>query len=116
MSEVYAPELRTAIDAVRQAMTLCRTVQSKITPDVLAKKDRSPVTVADFGSQALICRALHESFAKDPIVAEEDSADLRKPENSNILDQVLQHVAGARPGADRHQVCDWIDRGRTREF
>ena len=47
---------------------------AEISPEVLAKKDKSPVTVADFGSQALICRALIESFPDDPVIAEEDAA------------------------------------------
>ena len=37
-----------------------------------------PVTVADFGAQALICQAIGESFPKDAIVAEEDSQELRE--------------------------------------
>ena len=46
---------------------------------MLAKKDKSPVTVADFGSQALICRALAEAFPDDPVIAEEDAVELRAP-------------------------------------
>ena len=65
---------------------------AEISPEVLAKKDKSPVTVADFGSQALIARALAEAFPDDPVIAEEDSAELRQPENAPLLDQVLRHV------------------------
>ena len=53
---------------------------SQISPDVLAKKDKSPVTVADFGSQALICRTLAEAFPDDPVIAEEDAAELKTRE------------------------------------
>jgi 3'(2'), 5'-bisphosphate nucleotidase len=109
-------ELSIAIEAVRQAARLCQAVQSEITPDVLAKKDRSPVTVADFGSQALVCRALHEAFARDPIVAEEDSSDLEKPENSGILDQVVQRVRTIESHVDRRTVCEWISRGHSRQY
>ena len=52
----YAVELQTALSAVRAATRLCRSVQATITPEVLDKKDNSPVTVADFGSQAVVCR------------------------------------------------------------
>src|SRR5262245_44574784 len=93
MPHAYERELEVALASVRQAMSLCQAVQSGITPDVLAKKDRSPVTVADFGSQAIVCHALHESFPSDAIVAEEDSADLRRPENAAILDQVIERVS-----------------------
>jgi 3'(2'), 5'-bisphosphate nucleotidase len=93
-------------------------VASEISPEVLAKKDRSPVTVADFGSQALIARAFGEAFPDDPVIAEEDAAELRLPENATILDQVVRRVRavgaghdgdGGAPGAD--EVCRWIDRG-----
>ena len=43
------------------------------------KDDSSPVTVADYGAQALVAWSLLRSFPDQPIslVAEEDSADLR---------------------------------------
>ena len=77
MSRLYQPELAVAIRAVREAARLCRAVGAEISSDVLAKKDKSPVTVADYGSQALICDVLAESFPDDPVIAEEDSAELR---------------------------------------
>ncbi len=117
--EPYDREQAVAIEAVRAAARLCQAVAASISPDVLAKKDKSPVTVADFGSQALICRALGEAFPDDPVIAEEDAADLRLAENAPILDRVVEHVA-AVCGADgnrsvstisREQVCSWIDHG-----
>jgi 3'(2'), 5'-bisphosphate nucleotidase len=116
MTHSYERELRVAIDSVRQAAILCQAVQIEITADVLAKKDRSPVTVADFGSQALVCRALHEAFPSDPIVAEEDSSELKAAENAAILGQVLRYVRTSQAGADGPTICDWIDRGHTRQF
>jgi 3'(2'), 5'-bisphosphate nucleotidase len=116
MPHAFERELQVATEAVRHATTLCRAVQAEITPDVLAKKDRSPVTVADFASQAIVCHALHEAFEGDSIVAEEDSADLQKPANAMILDQVVRYVAAYHADADHRTICDWIDRGRTREF
>ena len=121
MSRRYEWEREVAVQAVREAARLCRAVAAEISPDVLAKKDKSPVTVADFGSQALIARALAEAFPDDPIIAEEDSAELRQPENAAILDQVLRHVRAVRAGVDASEtagldageVCRWIDRGGT---
>ncbi len=120
MTSSYKHEQEVAIDAVRLAARLCRAVAAELSPEVLAKKDKSPVTVADFGSQALICRALAEAFPEDPIIAEEDAAELRQPENAPILDQVLRHVravgvdTGDRLTAD--EVCRWIDRGGTSQY
>ena len=71
------PELSTALKAVRQAAVVCRAVQSSITPDTLEKKDKSPVTVADFASQALVCRQLEEDFPDDPVIGEEGAKELQ---------------------------------------
>jgi 3'(2'), 5'-bisphosphate nucleotidase len=118
MSHLYEHEQTAAIRAVRQAARLCQTVRSQIRPEALDKKDKSPVTVADFGSQALICRALAQAFPDDPIIAEEDSAELRRAENRAILNQVVEHVraldAGSDPSPD--DVCDWIDLGAAGEY
>ena len=46
----FAEELRIAQQAVRQAAAVCRAVQSSITTESLDKKDKSPVTVADFAT------------------------------------------------------------------
>jgi HAL2 family 3'(2'),5'-bisphosphate nucleotidase len=114
---LYECEREVAVRAVREAARLCRAVAAEISPEVLAKKDKSPVTVADFGSQVLICRALAEAFPADPIIAEEDAAELRQPENAPLLDQVLRQVRGIR-GDDlsADEVCRWIDRGGTSQY
>ena len=57
-SPPLARELDVALAAVREAAVLTRAVQAEITPAVVEKRDRSPVTLADWGSQALICRAV----------------------------------------------------------
>jgi 3'(2'), 5'-bisphosphate nucleotidase len=116
MPSTYERELQVGIDAIRHAAKLCRAVQAGIEPEALAKKDKSPVTVADFGSQALVCRALHEAFADAPVIAEEDSSELKSAENAPILDRVTDYVRAVRPEANGASVCDWIDRGRMREF
>ncbi len=120
MNRLYESEREVAAHAVREAARLCQAVAAEISPEVLAKKDKSPVTVADYGSQALICRALGEAFPEDPIIAEEDAAELRQPENMAILDQVALHVRAVRAdgghGLDAAEVCQWIDRGGTSQY
>jgi 3'(2'), 5'-bisphosphate nucleotidase len=116
MPSAFEHEREVAIRAVREAASLCRAVRGGIAPESMAKADLSPVTVADFGSQALICRTLAESMPGDPVVAEEDSADLRRPENERLLDQVLDHVRAIRSEADPEDVCRWIDRGEERGY
>lgn len=116
MSQPYSRERERAVRAVREAAVLCRAVRKQVDPGVLAKADRSPVTVADFGSQALVGRALAASFPDDPLIAEEDAADLRRPENAGLLAEVVAQVRSSRPGSDATSVCEWIDRGGTRTF
>src|SRR5262245_45445870 len=109
----FARELAVALEAVRLASAVCRNVQSRITPEVLQKKDRSPVTVADFASQAVICRTLADAFGGDPVIAEEDSAELRGGAQSQFRDRVAEEVAAAGMRGSPDEICDWIDRGRT---
>jgi 3'(2'), 5'-bisphosphate nucleotidase len=106
-------EKQAAIEAVVQAAELCQAVRTEMASvDSLEKGDKSPVTVADFGSQALICRHLSVEFPYDPIVGEEDSADLREPENAHRLAQVTQYAQRFQPDASPEMVCRWIDVGK----
>src|SRR2546430_1419506 len=99
MGRSLARERDVAMRAVREAALVCRAVQGGLDLSAMAKEDRSPVTIADFGSQALICRALEEAFPDDPVVAEEDAADLRRAENAGSLSEVVRHVAAVRGDA-----------------
>ena len=64
--------------AAMTAAKVCQYVRETMVPDAMQKNDQSPVTVADYGAQAVVCKALLEAFPDDPVVAEEDAADLRK--------------------------------------
>lgn len=102
-----------AIKAVITAGKLCQHIQTEmVSSDAIQKSDRSPVTVADFGSQALICKAIGDVFPEDVIVAEENAKSLR--ENDALLNRVVEYVKSSLNGL-RHispeMVCEWIDRG-----
>ena len=112
----YQREQEIAIQAVREAATLCTAVQAKISSSVLEKKDKSPVTVADFGSQALVCRAIREAFPNDPIIAEEDSEALQTGDNAHLLEKVVAEVSAVRPGTGTETVCEWIDFGGAQDY
>ncbi len=116
MDDLYRAELELAIRAVRQAAHLCRAVRSGMDGGVMEKTDLSPVTVADFGSQALVCRLLQMELPADPVIAEEDSAELREPGNATTLDAVVSHVRHALGDATAEQVCGWIDHGNAKSF
>ncbi len=108
---MYDRELNTAIKAVREAATLCARVQSQIDDAVLEKNDKSPVTIADFASQALVCSTINEAFPDDPIIAEEDSADLQIPENTPLLVRITNEISATRSETTSDLACRWIDFG-----
>ena len=112
----YDRERTVAFRAVQAAAELCQSVRSNFDDNVLKKEDRTPVTVADFGSQALICRALRDAFPDDPVIGEEDSSALRTGENAGVRDQLLAEVRAHHPSADAETVFDWIDHGTAQSY
>lgn len=109
-------ELATGLNAVRTAAAVCRSVQSAIASDALEKKDKSPVTVADFASQAIICRELQKHFPDDPVIGEEGSEELRSDDGSGFLDRIVDECSQVGITATGEEVCDWIDRGSLQEY
>jgi 3'(2'), 5'-bisphosphate nucleotidase len=114
MSTPYQTERDFALEAVIRAAGLCRQVQSEMVRPLASQKgDRSPVTVADYGSQAIVCRSLAAAFPGDPVVAEETAEALRRPNQAEMLEFVSRYVHGVLPGAAPADICDWIDRGQA---
>jgi len=113
MSERYQTEMAAAIAAVKRACAVCRAVQADlVTAATLEKRDKSPVTVADFASQAVICHALAEAFPDDPVVGEEGAAELRGDDAAALRGKVVDHVNGAlQRDLAPEAVLDLIDRG-----
>ena len=110
MTMPYQQEKETAIRAVTAASNLLKGIQNDLKRSI-QKEDRTPVTVADYGSQAVICKIINETFPEDPIVAEEDSNELSKPEHAEILSQVTHYVNTSFPRVSSGEVCQWIDLG-----
>lgn len=81
----------------------------------IEKSDHSPVTIADFGSQALICSRLRSAFPDDPIIAEETASMLRSEEGVAARKGVCQYVRDLRPDASEDQILEWIDYGNQKE-
>ena len=76
----YAKELEIAELAVQRAALLTKRVFHEKAKGTVSKDDKSPVTIGDFGAQALIISALKANFPEDQIVAEEEAASLRSNE------------------------------------
>ncbi|MGB7087335.1 MAG: 3'(2'),5'-bisphosphate nucleotidase [Phormidesmis sp.] len=107
----FEKEKEVAIAAATAAATICEQVRKTMVPEAIEKKDRSPVTVADFGAQAVVCKALAESFPNDPVVGEEDAGELKTPEMAERLQQVTDYVKQVAPEATPETVTQWIDHG-----
>ncbi len=108
----YAEHRQAAIEAVVAASRLCQAVQAKLVAgSTLEKGDKSPVTVADFGAQAIVSHLLGEAFPGIPLVGEEDAAALREEGNAALKNKVLDGVASVLPGLSEEQVLGAIDRG-----
>ena len=107
----YDREKQIAIEATIAAAKLCEQVRQNISPEAIEKKDKSPVTIADYGSQALICKALAEAFPNDPVIAEEDAAALGAPEMQAQLQQATDYIQGIVGEATTADVLKWIGHG-----
>lgn len=108
----YEQELQVAIAAVSDAAVLCERVRQQRGGEAMQKQDQSPVTIADFGAQAIICRALALAFPQDAIVAEESATLLKQPEMRDQLEQVTTYVQQVVPDATPETVLTWIDHGK----
>ncbi len=107
----FEKEKEVAIAAAINAAIICEQVRKTMVPEAIEKKDKSPVTVADFGAQAVVCKALKEAFPNDPVVGEEDAGELKTPEMTARLQQVTDYVKQVAPNATPETVTQWIDHG-----
>ena len=86
----YRKELKVAELAVQRATLLTQRVFHEKAKGTLSKDDKSPVTIGDFGAQALIIHAIRRNFPTDEIVGEEEASSLR--ENKDLLNQIWELV------------------------
>ena len=94
MPQNYDKEIRVASLAVQRAAILTKKVFEEKEKGTLSKDDRSPVTIGDFGAQALIIKALKSTFPTDEVVGEEEASSLR--ENAKLSAQVWSLVKDVR--------------------
>jgi 3'(2'), 5'-bisphosphate nucleotidase len=106
-------QLGAATAAVRAAARACVAVQDRlVSPETIQKKDKSPVTVADFASQAIVCAILEQALPDDRVVGEEDAKELRQDDQAavrQVITEQVQAVVGRE--VSEEEVLRWIDRG-----
>ena len=100
--------------AVRDAAQLCRLVQEKylVASAKASGAQTEPVTIADYGSQAIICRALQAHYPRDAVVAEESGAQFLQLVSDQQCEQVLSlltRVLGVTVCVD--ELVAWLDFG-----
>lgn len=124
MATRYHEDVVLATKAVRLASRLCQSVQrGLIAKETQTKSDKSPVTVADYGSQALVSWSLAREYPSGSfsMVAEEDSEELRTEEGAPMLERITQLVnetiasdATLDVGPlSKEDVLEAIDRGNS---
>jgi len=105
-------QLYAAREAVALACGVCRQVQAALDElRSITKDDKSPVTVADYASQAIVAKTLHGHLGPINLVAEENSNFLREDDHRPHLDATLAAVRDVFPEATADDVLDWIDLG-----
>ncbi|RMZ80904.1 hypothetical protein DV737_g2764, partial [Chaetothyriales sp. CBS 132003] len=119
----YEKELHVAQLAVARASILTKAVFREKAKGTLAKDDKSPVTVGDFGAQALIISAIKHNFPQDEIVGEEEASSLRN--NTALSARVWNIVKEVRlsdaesdaalggPITSEAEMLDAIDQGNS---
>lgn len=107
-------------EAVRQAAKLCRQIQThSLTSSTKHSKEKGytePVTLADYGSQAIICRALSQHFPDDAVISEEAGAQFLELTDENARAQVFNLLTNLLDvNVTQDDVVRWLDFGSGRD-
>lgn len=111
MSDLAERVLDIARAAGRRAAIVCRgALAATDGAGAMAKGDDSPVTIADYGSQAVILEAVREAFPGHGVIAEEGASALRAGA-SEAATALLARLVGEALGrtASFEEICDAID-------
>jgi 3'(2'), 5'-bisphosphate nucleotidase len=112
MNRASSQEKDVALQCAFEAGRLIAKIrQETLSAEAITKADRSPVTLADYGAQAVVCRILKDAFPEDVIVAEEKSELLRDPGNAELLAKLAGFVRQIFADATEAALCQWVDYG-----
>ena len=101
--------------AVRQAAVLCQRVQEHylVSSD---KGGHEPVTIADYGAQAILSRAISQYFPDDAILAEEQGGQFMELVSDELRQEVIRLISEILGIAvTQMEVVKWLDYGQNRE-
>lgn len=116
----YERERMVAIEAARLAGQLCLAVRREMlgeNPDEaqIEKAGKEPVTIADYGAQAIVLQRIAHHFPDDGTVAEERATEFDTLTNDSQKTKVVYHV-GAVLGntVSLDEIRGWLDFGRQK--
>jgi 3'(2'), 5'-bisphosphate nucleotidase len=108
----HAKLVEAATAAVAEACIVCRAVQKALEKvKAITKDDSSPVTVADYASQAVIAHRLRVLLGEIVLVGEEASTTLRQDDHTPHREATLAAVREVWAGASEKDMLDAIDAG-----
>lgn len=106
----YRKELEIATLAVKRASVLTKKLSDDIASTLASgthtKEDKSPVTVGDYASQALINHAIKLNFPQDEIVGEEDADTLRQDdeEGKKLSESVFKIITEVQAKTNKSNI------------
>ncbi|MDX2160966.1 MAG: inositol monophosphatase family protein [bacterium] len=109
-------DLKPILHAARQAADLTRRVQKLHLANADKGTGSDPVTIADYGSQAVLLRAISHAYPDDGILAEE-SGDQFLSLVSDAHRRTILEIVGDVIGESitEGQLIGWLDWGRGRD-
>lgn len=102
-------DLEPILQAVRRAARLCHEVQQT---EIIrsSKTGKEPVTIADYGSQAILCEAISRAFPDDAVMAEESGAQFTTLVDADEQRRVTELIGtGLGRPVSEQQVVEWLD-------
>src|SRR5688572_20072732 len=111
----YEKEREVAQEAARRAGLLCIAVRNEMldSPEKMEKAGKEPVTIADYGAQAIVLRTIQEHFPQDTSLAEEWGDEFIALSTEEQRANVLRHVGqAAGQNCTLEEVRGWLDFGR----
>lgn len=108
----YGKMIEAGREAVTLASSVCREVQASLDEvRAITKDDKSPVTVADYASQAIVAWVLRERLGEIVLVAEEASTFLREDDHAPHLEATLAAVREVWTDVTADEMLEIIDIG-----
>lgn len=105
-------DLNPILNAVRLAADLTHRVQ-QLQFVGSEKAGREPVTVADYGSQAILCRAISAAFPDDAVLAEERAEQFQTLVSEADRARIVQLVGKVlEQTITEDEVMAWLEHGR----